>query len=594
MKKLRILLLVITVFSLITFVGCSKQELVVSQDIWLYNLGQEIESDDFSVALASGDENISLDSSLYSFDSNFDSEKEGVYNLNFKYKDIETATRVVVIDYDRLNLYVGQSLEEIVLPENVYFENSNKIYTSTGIYTEKLCFNDNGIVKETAVSIEISQNQNEWIVYPSINNWTYGESPAVVNAQSKFGKIEYSYYTLDDILLDDKPTQAGEYYLKAEVAATDSYTSLSALVRFTIERAEVEINPCVREVTKIYDSTYEYTGDISSLVEFSSTIDNVKDYLKLTDAYFVNANYEKDCNVGDKLLLLEFEIENNKNLTFLGKNTTIFSIKAQIISQTPNILSNPKSSQAVYGQQLSTIALTEGVVKAYLYQNSQSALCQIEGEWSFDKPSTILKDSGLYDIIFTPKDKNISKVTTQIYLEVVLNLNIDVTIDQTELSYSQQGDEIYIELPKENSLCTIEFNNLIDLDCDYLVYYDNEYQNKYEDYATFTVNISDLEIINLITLKVKLFGEKTAYFTIYIELEQPVKMYVNGQRQNLTDSVNVGDKLTFRTNNEKIKVYIEGMEITGEYEVPQYYSSGVIFLEAYDDEIYYFTYINVR
>ena len=594
MKKLRVLLLVIAVFSLITFVGCSKKELVISQDIWLYNIGQEIENNDFGVALAGGDDSISLDSSLYSFDSNFDSEKEGVYNLNFKYKDIETATRVVVIDYDRLNLYVGQSLEEIVLPENVYFENSNKIYTSTGIYTEKLCFNDNGIVKETAVSIEISQNQNEWIVYPSINNWTYGESPAVVNAQSKFGKIEYSYYTLDDILLDDKPTQAGEYYLKAEVAATDSYTSLSALVRFTIERAEVEINPCVREVTKIYDSTYEYTGDISSLVEFSSTIDNVKDYLKLTDAYFVNANYEKDCNVGDKLLLLEFELVNNENLTFSGKNTTIFSIKAQIISQTPNILSNPKSSQAVYGQQLSTIALTEGVVKAYLYQNSQSTLCQIEGEWSFDKPSTILKDSGLYDIIFTPKDKNISKVTTQIYLEVVLNLNIDVTIDQTELSYSQQGDEIYIELPKENSLCTIEFNNLIDLDCDYLVYYDNEYQNKYEDYATFTVNISDLEIINLITLKVKLFGEKTAYFTIYIELEQPVKMYVNGQRQNLTDSVNVGDKLTFKTSNEKIKVYIEGMEITGEYEVPQYYSSGVIFLEAYDDEIYYFTYINVR
>lgn len=594
MKKLRVLLLVIAVFSLITFVGCSKKELVISQNIWLYNIGQEIENNDFSVALAGGDESISLDSSLYSFDSNFDSEKEGVYSIEIKYNDLISNIQVVVFDYNRLSLYVGQSLSDIVLPENVYFENASKIYTATGKYTEKLCFNDNGIVKETAVSIEISQNQNEWIVYPSINNWTYGESPAVVNAQSKFGKIEYSYYTLDDILLDDKPTQAGEYYLKAEVAATDSYTSLSALVRFTIERAEVEINPCVREVTKIYDSTYEYTGDISSLVEFSSTIDNVKDYLKLTDAYFVNANYEKDCNVGDKLLLLEFELVNNENLTFSGKNTTIFSIKAQIISQIPNILSNPKSSQAVYGQQLSTIALTEGVVKAYLYQNSQSTLCQIEGEWSFDKPSTILKDSGLYDIIFTPKDKNISKVTTQIYLEVVLNLNIDVTIDQTELSYSQQGDEIYIELPKENSLCTIEFNNIIDLDCDYLVYYDNEYQNKYEDYATFTVNISDLEIINLITLKVKLFGEKTAYFTIYIELEQLVKMYVDGQRQNLTDSVNVGDKLTFKTSNEKIKVYIEGMEITGEYEVPQYYSSGVIFLEAYDDEIYYFTYINVR
>ena len=569
MKKLRVLLLVIAVFSLITFVGCSKQELVISQDIWLYNIGQEIESDDFSVALAGGDENISLDSSLYSFDSNFDSEKEGVYSIEIKYNDLISNIQVVVFDYNRLSLYVGQSLSDIKLPENVYFENASKIYTATGKYTEKLCFNDNGIVKDTAVSVEVSQNQNEWIVYPTMEDWTYGESPAVVNAQSRYGKIVYSYYTLDNMLLNEIPTQAGKYYLKAEVKGTDSYTSLTALVRFTIERAEVEINPCVREVTKIYDSTYEYIGDISSLVEFLSTIDNVKDYLKLTDAYFVNANYEKDCNVGDKLLLLEFELVNNENLTFSGKNSTIFEIKAEIIPLSADILSKPTPSQAVYSQELSTVTLTDGIVKAYLNQNSQPFYCQIEGVWSFKNPSNLLIDSGLYDIIFTPNDKNICTIETQIYLDVILNLDIDVLLDGTELSYTQQGNEISIVLPRDSFSCQIVFNELIDLDCNCLVYYDNIYQDRLTDYCDYTVNTNDLELINLITLRVKLTGEKNAYFTIYIELEKPVTMYVNGQKHSFTDAVKVGDILTFQTNDETIKVYLDSEEISGEFIVPE-------------------------
>ena len=595
MKKLRVLLLVIAVFSLITFVGCSKQELVVSQDIWLYNLGQEIESGDFSVALAGGDENISLDSSLYSFDSNFDSGKEGVYSIEIKYNDLISNIQVVVFDFDRLNLYVGQSLSDIVLPENVYFENASKIYTATGKYTEKLCFNDNGIVKETAVIVEVSQNQNEWIVYPAINNWTYGESPEVVNAQSKYGEIVYSYYTLDNMLLNDIPTQAGKYYLKAEVNGTDSYTSLTAKIPFEIEKAEVNITPLTTKITKIYDASFEYTGDILSLIEFSSTNDCL-DYIKPVDIYFANNDYEKDCSVGEKLLVLEFELVNNENLTFSGKNSTIFEIKAEIIPLSANILSNPTPSQAVYSQELSTVTLTDGIVKAYLNQNSQLSYCQIEGVWSFKNPSNLLIDSGLYDIIFTPNDKNICTIETQIYLDVILNLDIDVLLDGTELSYTQQGNEISIVLPRDSSSCQIVFNELIDLDCNCLVYYDNIYQDRLTDYCDYTVNTNDLELINLITLRVKLTGEKNAYFTIYIELEKPVTMYVNGQKHSFTDAVKVGDILTFQTNNESIKVYLDSEEISGEFVVPEYYSGSMIYLEAYDDnfETYFFQFIIVE
>ena len=595
MKKLRVLLLVIAVFSLITFAGCSKQELVISQDIWLYNIGQEIESDDFSVALAGGDENISLDSSLYSFNSNFDSGKEGVYSIEIKYNDLISNIQVVVFDFDRLNLYVGQSLSDIVLPENLYFENASKIYTATGKYTEKLCFNDNGKVKETAVSVEVSQNQNEWIVYPAINNWTYGESPEVVNAQSKYGEIVYSYYSLDNKLLNDIPTQAGKYYLKAEIKGTDSYTSLTARIPFEIEKAEVNITPLTTKITKIYDASFEYTGDIFSLIEFSSTIDCI-DYIKPVDVYFANNDYEKDCSVGEKLLVLEFELVNNDNLTFSGKNSTIFEIKAEIIPLSANILSNPTPSQAVYSQELSTVTLTDGIVEACLNQNSQLSYCQIEGVWSFKNPSNLLIDSGLYDIIFTPNDKNICTIETQIYLDVILNLDIDVLLDGTELSYTQQGNEINIELPRDSSSCQIVFNELIDLECNCLVYYDNIYQDILTDYCDYTVNTNDLELINLITLRVKLTGEKNAYFTIYIELEKPVTMYVNGQKHSFTDAVKVGDILTFQTNDESIKVYLDSEEISGEFVVPEYYSGSMIYLEAYDDnfETYFFQFIIVE
>ena len=220
MKRLRYLLLVLMFFPVLGFIGCGSQELVIDQVVWLYDIGQEIGHDDFSVNLVNGDETTSIDS--YSFDSNFDSKKEGIYNIEIEYASLSAIASIVVIDFDRFNLYAGQSLSDIVLPENIYFENSTKTYNAPGKYTEKLCFNNNSIVKQVSVQIEVPQNQNEWIVYPTIEDWIYRESPAVVNAQSKYGEIVYSYYTLDNKLLNEKPTQAGKYYLKAKVNGTDS------------------------------------------------------------------------------------------------------------------------------------------------------------------------------------------------------------------------------------------------------------------------------------------------------------------------------------------------------------------------------------
>ena len=591
MKRFRYLLLVLMFFPLLGFIGCGSQELVIDQAVWLYDIGQEIRYDDFNVDLVNGDETTSIDS--YSFDSNFDSKKEGIYNIEIGYASLSAIASIVVIDFDRFNLYAGQSLGDIVLPENVYFENASKIYTATGKYTEKLCFNDNGIVKDTAVIVEVSQNQNEWIVYPTIEDWTYGESPAVVNAQSKYGEIVYSYYTVENVLLKNIPTQTGEYYLKAEVNGTDSYTSLSAKVPFEIKKADVTIAPLTNLVTKIYDASFEYTGDILSLIEFSSTVDCL-DYIKPVDAYFANDNYEKDCNVGEKILIIELELVDSKNLTFSGKNSTIIELKAEIIPLSADILSNPTPSLAVYGQELSSVTLTDGVVKTYLYQNSQLTYSQIDGRWSFKNSTDILKDSGKYDIIFIPTDKNIESIETQIYLDVTVNLDIDVSIDGAECSYTQQANEIYIEIPAGSSICEISFNELEGISCSYTVYYDElvqESNSNYEDYIVYTV---DFEDINQMIIKVNLTGDRTAEFTIFIQLEQIVVMKVNGEQQSFNYTVKVGDRLTFETK-EGTSLYIDGEAINGEYIVPEYYKGISIYLEAYDIYgMYYFFFINVE
>ena len=130
MKRLRYLLLVLMFFPVLGFIGCGSQELVIDQAVWLYDIGQEIGHDDFSVNLINGDEYVLLDD--YSSNDNFNSSKEGIYNIEIGYASLSAIASIVVIDFDRFNLYAGQSLGDIVLPENVYFENASKIYTATG------------------------------------------------------------------------------------------------------------------------------------------------------------------------------------------------------------------------------------------------------------------------------------------------------------------------------------------------------------------------------------------------------------------------------------------------------------------------------
>ena len=100
--------------------------------------------------------------------------------------------------------------------------------------------------KITAAGFNPLEGENAFTVTKGTNQWTvdltcpsvqYGSSPSP-NAQAKWGEATYSYYAASDLSqpLSEAPKEAGSYYVKAAVAATDNYDTMqSDFVPFTIE-----------------------------------------------------------------------------------------------------------------------------------------------------------------------------------------------------------------------------------------------------------------------------------------------------------------------------------------------------------------------
>ena len=61
---------------------------------------------------------------------------------------------------------------------------------------------------------------NEWVAYPSIEEWIYGEEPKTPTATAKYGTAKFVYCDKEDgIYTEEVPTTPGTYYLKGIVEA---------------------------------------------------------------------------------------------------------------------------------------------------------------------------------------------------------------------------------------------------------------------------------------------------------------------------------------------------------------------------------------
>lgn len=104
----------------------------------------------------------------------------------------------------------------------------------------------------TTPAPEPVQQQNQWTQELSMEGWTYGESANAPTASAQYGEVVFTYSDAEDgIYSAEIPTNAGIYYVKAEVAETSEYTGLTAITSFTIDRAISEL-PDVGELNAIY------------------------------------------------------------------------------------------------------------------------------------------------------------------------------------------------------------------------------------------------------------------------------------------------------------------------------------------------------
>ena len=125
----------------------------------------------------------------------------------------------------------------------------------------------------------ISQATNEWTTEPSIQGWTYNETANTPTGAAKFGTVSFTYAFKDsETYSETAPTAAGDYVLKATVAATNNYTGLEKTVEFTIASITATLGYAETEIKKqVGDEAFtnELTNESSIQVSYESSNTNV-------------------------------------------------------------------------------------------------------------------------------------------------------------------------------------------------------------------------------------------------------------------------------------------------------------------------------
>lgn len=99
-------------------------------------------------------------------------------------------------------------------------------------------YQDGSAVLDASVSVT---GENGWKEPLSITDWTYGQSPSQPQAQPAFGSVSFSYgASADGPFAPDVPTQAGRWYVRADVEETLQYNGLQSTKAFHIDPAMPE------------------------------------------------------------------------------------------------------------------------------------------------------------------------------------------------------------------------------------------------------------------------------------------------------------------------------------------------------------------
>ncbi len=148
--------------------------------------------------------------------------------------------------------------DNVIDPKEYSVSYSNNINAGTATVAVSDVTGGNYVVSGSK-TFTINQTANSWTKDLSIEGWTYGETAKAPSAEAQYGNdtIVYTYSNSENgIFTSTVPTNAGTWYVKATVEATNNYEVLTAVQSFTIAPKTTDVDVTLT----VPDSGYTYNG----------------------------------------------------------------------------------------------------------------------------------------------------------------------------------------------------------------------------------------------------------------------------------------------------------------------------------------------
>ena len=215
---------------------------------------------------------------------------------------IAKAVPYYVVPKDLEAVY-GQTLTDIKLPEGYRWTDAEKSVGNVGMNTFTASYTPGDTrnykaVNDISISVMVRKAENALTNTLSMEDWTFGETPAVASVGFRYGcpRIYYSG-RINGTYTETVPTSAGTWYAKAVVEDTDNYSGVeSAPVSFVIEpkKAEKEEQLKVPDITSDtnLDKLILKDGDKVLVQGSDYDIAKVQDGNKVTVTITFKGNYE--------------------------------------------------------------------------------------------------------------------------------------------------------------------------------------------------------------------------------------------------------------------------------------------------------------
>ena len=94
---------------------------------------------------------------------------------------------------------------------------------------------EDGTTKNKVYDFKINVAENAWLNEPSLIDWKLENGSNTPSGKAKYGEVEFTYSdTREGSYTTIIPNAVGEYFMKAYVAGSDNYTSLTKIISFSI------------------------------------------------------------------------------------------------------------------------------------------------------------------------------------------------------------------------------------------------------------------------------------------------------------------------------------------------------------------------